>query len=82
MEKIEIKDNPLKLKIYINGKPDLSLMPKDLMDALVNTLTEKYLDYLSKKRTNVCKYDKSCQQGFVKIGAILKKQAVSLGGVK
>ena len=28
MERVEIKDNPLKLEIYINGKPDISLMPK------------------------------------------------------
>ncbi|MDY6368161.1 MAG: hypothetical protein SPL13_06580 [Clostridia bacterium] len=61
MKKIHIKDNLTKLEIYINGKPDLSLMPKDLMDALANTLTEKYLDHLSKKRTDASKYDSNWQ---------------------
>ena len=51
MEKIEIKNNPLKLKIYINGKPDLSLMPKELKDAFINSLTERVLDYVRNKKS-------------------------------
>ena len=51
MEKIEIKDNPLKLEIYINGKPNLSLMPKELKDAFINSLTEKVLDYVRNKKS-------------------------------
>lgn len=51
MEKIEIKDNPLKLEIYINGRPDLSLMPKELKDAFINSLTERVLDYVRNKKS-------------------------------
>jgi len=51
MEKIEIKDNPLKLEIYINGKPNLSLMPKEIKDAFINSLTEKVLDYVRNKKS-------------------------------
>ena len=29
MQEIETKENPLNLKVYINGIPDLRLMPKD-----------------------------------------------------
>ena len=51
MEKIELKDNPLKLEIYINGRPDLSLMPKEIKDAFIDCLAEKVLEYARKKRT-------------------------------
>ena len=46
MEKIEIKDNPLKLEVYVNGTPDLSLIPKDLADAFISSLTEKILEMI------------------------------------
>ncbi|MBQ6979458.1 MAG: hypothetical protein IJQ07_02320 [Clostridia bacterium] len=51
MEKIEIKDNPLKVEIYINGKPNLSLMPKELKDAFINSLTERVLEYIRNKKS-------------------------------
>ena len=51
MEKIEIKDNPLKVEIYINGKPNLSLMPKELKDAFINSLTERVLEYVRNKKS-------------------------------
>lgn len=51
MEKIEIKDNPLKLEIYINGKPNLSLMPKELKDAFINSLTERVIEYVRNKKS-------------------------------
>ena len=50
MEKIEIKNNPLNLEIYINGKPDISSMPKELKDAFIGSLTEKVLSYVLSKK--------------------------------
>ena len=29
MEKIEIKENPLRLQVFVNGVPDLTLIPKE-----------------------------------------------------
>ena len=46
MKKIEIKDNPLGLDVYVNGVPDISLIPKDLMDAYINALTERLLEII------------------------------------
>ena len=43
MKKIEVKDNPLGLDVYINGVPDISLIPKDLMDAYINALKKGWL---------------------------------------
>ena len=50
MEKIEIKDNPLKLDVYVNGTPDISLIPKDLLDAYINALTERLLKILKAEK--------------------------------
>ncbi len=50
MERIEIKNSPLKLEIYINGKPYMSVMPKEIKDAFINSLTEKVLDYVRNKQ--------------------------------
>lgn len=50
MQKIEVKDNPLKLDVYVNGTPDLSLVPKDLMDAYINALTERLLEILKMEK--------------------------------
>ena len=50
MKKIEVKDNPLGLDVYINGVPDISLIPKDLMDAYINALTERLLEILKAEK--------------------------------
>ena len=50
MKKIEVKDNPLGLDVYINGVPDISLIPKDLMDAYINALAERLLEILKAEK--------------------------------
>ena len=50
MEKIEVKDNPLKLDVYINGTPDLSLVPEDLMNAYISALTETIIELIQKEK--------------------------------
>ena len=37
MEKVEI-ENELNLAVYINGKPDLTLMPQEVLDTLCSAL--------------------------------------------
>ncbi len=41
MEKVEI-ENSLNLDIYINGKPDLTLMPNEVIDAFCSALLSLY----------------------------------------
>lgn len=48
MQKIEVKDNPLGLDVYINGIPDISLIPKNLMDAYISAITDKILELIKK----------------------------------
>ena len=50
MQKIEVKDNPLGLDVYINGVPDLSLIPKDLMDAFITAITDKILELINTEK--------------------------------
>ena len=38
MEKIEIKENLLGLQVFVNGVPDLTLIPKEKEDMLFNAL--------------------------------------------
>ena len=38
MQKIEIKENPLRLQVFVNGVPDLTLIPKEKEDMLFNAL--------------------------------------------
>ena len=38
MEKIEIKENPLGLQVWVNGVPDLTLIPKEKEEMLFSAL--------------------------------------------
>ncbi len=38
MQKIEIKENPLGLQVFVNGVPDLTSIPKEQEDMLFNAL--------------------------------------------
>ena len=36
MEEIEVKDNPLGIKVFVVGKPDIEHMPKEEFDLFVS----------------------------------------------
>ena len=38
MEKMEIKENPLGLQVFVNGVPDLTSIPKEKEEMLFNAL--------------------------------------------
>ena len=38
MLKIEIKENPLRLQVFVNGVPDLASIPKEKEEMFFNTL--------------------------------------------
>lgn len=46
MQEIEVKENPLGLKVFINGKLDLKLIPKEkeesILAALELTVSESF----------------------------------------
>ena len=43
MQEINIKNNPSGLKLFINGVPQIELIPKDQLGLVINTL-EKQID--------------------------------------
>lgn len=49
MQEIKVKGNE-KLKVYINGKPKLEYMPKDVLDSFVNSLYKQVIEKVEKKR--------------------------------
>lgn len=48
MQEIEVQDNPLGLKVFINGIPDLKVIPKEkaesILAALEMEISEFYAD--------------------------------------
>ena len=38
MQQIELKENPLGLKVFINGKPDLTVIPKENAESILAAL--------------------------------------------
>lgn len=48
MEEIKI-ENELKLKVFINGAPDISLMPKELFDSFIAALELQISNYFQEK---------------------------------
>ena len=48
MQEIKVKGNE-KLKVYINGKPKLEFMPKDILDSFVNSLYKQVIEKIEKK---------------------------------
>lgn len=46
MQEIETKENPLNLKVYINGIPDLRLMPKDKAENIFAALELEISEFL------------------------------------
>ena len=48
MQEIKVKGNE-KLKVYINGKPKLEFMPKEILDSFVNSLYKQVIEKVEKK---------------------------------
>ena len=46
MQKIDIKENPLGLQVFVNGVPDLTLIPKEKEEMLFNALVVKIDSFL------------------------------------
>lgn len=48
MQEIEVKENPLETKIYINGIPDLKLIPKEKAESVLAALELEITDNYKK----------------------------------
>ncbi len=48
LEEIEVKDNPLGIKVFVVGKPDIEHMPKEEFDLFVSSLELRVSEYFEK----------------------------------
>ena len=51
MKEIQTVDNATGLKVFVNGDPDLSLIPDSLMDCFIEAMIEQMGESLSKVYT-------------------------------
>ena len=47
MQEMEIKENPLNLKVYVNGIPDLRLISKEKAESLFSALELEISEFYS-----------------------------------
>lgn len=52
MTEIIIPNNETGMKVFINGEPDLSLVPDAIMDCFVTALLEKVQEVVAQDSTN------------------------------
>ena len=52
MQEIETKENPLNLKVYVNGKPDLRLIPKEKAESILSALEMEISEYYQRKQAS------------------------------
>ena len=50
VEEIEVKYNPLGVKVFIIGRPDVNNMTKEEYDLLTSSLERRMSEYLEKKK--------------------------------
>lgn len=48
MEEIEVEYNPLGIKVYVNGIPDIEHMPEEKFDLFVSSLELRVSEYFEK----------------------------------
>ena len=52
LEEIEVKDNPLGIKVFVVGKPDIEHMPEEEFDLFVSSLELRVSEYFEKLQNN------------------------------
>lgn len=52
MEEIEVENNPLGIKIYVNGQPSIDNMSDEEYDLFVSSLELRMSDYTEKSNTD------------------------------
>lgn len=48
MQEVQLKENPLGLKVYINGIPDLKTIPKEKAESILAALELEISEYYEK----------------------------------
>lgn len=62
MQEVKIKSNDTNMKIFINGFPNLSLMPNDEFDLIIVGIELQMTEYFKHKRKSLSKKSIKCQK--------------------
>ena len=68
MQEIEVKENPLKVKAFINGTPDLKNIPKEKAESILAALNFGLIEFWDKRRIRL-KYYRAISRGGLSYGA-------------
>jgi hypothetical protein len=50
MQEVILKNNDTGLRVYINGIPDIRLIPKDIADSVIATLELQVVEYIKEEQ--------------------------------
>lgn len=50
MQEVQPKENPLGLKVYINGIPDLTVIPKEKAESILAALELEISEYYEERK--------------------------------
>ena len=50
MQEIEVKENPLKLKVFINGTPELKNIPKEKAESILAALESEISQFFENSK--------------------------------
>ena len=53
MQEIEVKENPLKVKVFINGTPELKNIPKEKAESILAALESEFHNFLKIQRFSI-----------------------------
>lgn len=51
MEEVKVRNNKTNLKVYVNGFPDLKLMPKEVLEILLTEIERIFCEHKYRKKS-------------------------------
>ncbi len=48
MQEVEVEDNELNLRVFINGVPDFTKMPKEIAESFLSALEQQIVEFYKK----------------------------------
>lgn len=51
MEEVKLRNNKTNLKVYVNGFPNLKLMPKEVLEVLLTEIERMFCEQKNRKKS-------------------------------
>lgn len=52
MQEVEVEDNELDLRVFINGVPDFTKMPKEIAESFLSAVEKQIVDFYKANEQN------------------------------